>query len=90
MEKKLTLRPRYIHIVDTTFSEKSSFETAINEDINILVDLGCHIVSFHPHSFGLSPMTNEMYIIYERNEGEGYVTKEQFEQEREKRKRAEK
>jgi len=73
---------RYVHKVETTVSQKDSFEEKVNEDIRILSELGAKIVSFQLQNFGISPMTKEMYIIYEMNEGENYVNKETFKKRR--------
>lgn len=73
---------RYVHKVETTVSQRDSFEEKVNEDIRILSELGAKIISFQLQNFGLSPMTKEMYIIYEMNEGEKYVDKKTFEERR--------
>lgn len=73
---------RYVHKVETTVSQRDSFEEKVNEDIRILSELGAKIISFQLQNFGLSPMTKEMYIIYEMNEGENYVDKKTFELQR--------
>ena len=69
---------KYVKIVETTVGQRNKFEEKINQTAEVLNELGCTTITYFTETFGLSPMTQQIFIVYTREKG-GYVTQAEFE-----------
>lgn len=67
---------KYVKIIETTVGQKKDFEEKINQAADVLNSLGCTTVTYFSETFGLSPMTQQIFMVYTRPQG--YVTHKEF------------
>lgn len=68
---------KYVKIIETTVGQKGNFEERINQAADVLNSLGCTTVTYFSQTFGLSPMVQQVFMVYTRPEG--YVSHKEYE-----------